>query len=106
VKLRSYAILLITSKVLDARRSFDKLRINSSDDRGVWSNTAQAFRQAQGRMRGAIEGNAADDALMVDQGSTNDLARRTQKWYFGSQKCSKRSTAFDYEQVGPPLKAH
>ena len=30
-----------------------------SDDRGVWSNTPQG---------GAIEGNAADDALMVDQG--------------------------------------
>jgi hypothetical protein len=29
-----------------------------SDDRGVWSNTPQG---------GAIEGNAADDALMVDQ---------------------------------------
>jgi hypothetical protein len=30
-----------------------------SDDRGVWSNTPQG---------GVIEGNAADDALMVDQG--------------------------------------
>jgi hypothetical protein len=27
-----YAVLLITSKALDARRSFEELRINSSDD--------------------------------------------------------------------------
>jgi hypothetical protein len=32
MKPESYAVLLITSKALDARRSFDKLRINSSDD--------------------------------------------------------------------------
>jgi hypothetical protein len=32
MKAESYAALLITSKALDARRSFDKLRINSSDD--------------------------------------------------------------------------
>jgi len=32
VKLAGYEVLLIASKVLDARRSFDKLRINSSDD--------------------------------------------------------------------------
>jgi hypothetical protein len=38
LKSAAYAIFLITSKVLDARR------------------------------RGAIEGNAADDALLVDQG--------------------------------------
>jgi hypothetical protein len=31
-KLKGYAVALITIKVLDARRSFDKLRINSSDD--------------------------------------------------------------------------
>jgi hypothetical protein len=32
MKPESYAVLLINSKALDARRSFDKLRINSSDD--------------------------------------------------------------------------
>jgi hypothetical protein len=32
MKPESYAALLITSKVLDARRFFDKLRINSIDD--------------------------------------------------------------------------
>jgi len=35
-----------------------------SDDRGVWSNTPQG---------GAIEGNAADDVLMVDQGGRSGL---------------------------------
>ncbi|MDD5450283.1 MAG: hypothetical protein PHT49_00045 [Desulfovibrionales bacterium] len=34
-----------------------------SDDGGVWSNTPQG---------GAIEGNAADDVLMVDQGPVLD----------------------------------
>jgi hypothetical protein len=32
MKPESYGLLLIASKALDARRSFDKLRINSSDD--------------------------------------------------------------------------
>jgi hypothetical protein len=32
MKAESYTVLLITSKALDARRSFDKLRMNSSDD--------------------------------------------------------------------------
>jgi hypothetical protein len=32
MKPAGFAVLLITSKALDARRSFDKLRINSSDD--------------------------------------------------------------------------
>ncbi|MFC1869129.1 hypothetical protein ACFL0H_13505 [Thermodesulfobacteriota bacterium] len=32
------------------------------------SNEPQDCREAQGRTRGVIEGNAVDDALMVDQG--------------------------------------
>jgi hypothetical protein len=43
MKSAGYGIFLITSKVLDARRG------------------------------GAIEGNAADDALMVDQGKDKNL---------------------------------
>ena len=35
-----------------------------SDDRGVWINTPQG---------GAIEGNAADDALLADQGVKSNL---------------------------------
>jgi len=51
-------VFLITSKVLDARR------------RGA---TTEAYRgnTSQG---GAIEGNAADDTLMVDQGCCNAIA--------------------------------
>jgi len=50
VKSAGYGVFLITSKVLDARR------------RGA---TTEAYGTPQG---GAIEGNAAEDALMVDQG--------------------------------------
>jgi hypothetical protein len=32
------------------------------------TNTPQACRAPQGRTRGVIEGNAADDASLVDQG--------------------------------------
>ena len=43
-----------------------------SDDWGVWSNTPQG---------GAIEGNAADDALMVVQGNLCKLDSLTQRAY-------------------------
>jgi hypothetical protein len=50
LKSAGYGIFLTTSKVLDARR------------------------------RGAIEGNAADDALMVDQGFPKALTGKTEEY--------------------------
>jgi hypothetical protein len=38
-------------------------------------NTPQAFREPQGQTRGAIEGNAADDALLVEQGFSIPIDR-------------------------------
>ena len=67
LKSPGYGVFLITSKVLDARRRGATTEVYGG------SNTPQACREPQGRTRGAIEGNAADDALMVDQGECNLL---------------------------------
>jgi hypothetical protein len=62
LKPAAYGLFLITSKVLDARR------------RGVTTEAYDQYaarppaRRAYAPEGGAIEGNAADDALMVDQG--------------------------------------
>jgi len=53
LKSAGYEIFLITSKALDARR-----RGATTEAYGTRNNTPQG---------GGIEGNAADDALMVDQ---------------------------------------
>ncbi|MBW2171012.1 MAG: hypothetical protein JRF69_03360 [Deltaproteobacteria bacterium] len=55
-----FGVFLITSKVLDARR------------RGA---TTEAWRMSNTPQGGAIEGNAADDALMVDQGHEYSLQK-------------------------------
>jgi hypothetical protein len=59
-----YAAFLITSRVLDVRR------------RGVTTEAYGVIRRKPAPAKaggGAIEGNAADDALMVDQGSNKIL---------------------------------
>jgi hypothetical protein len=53
LKTAGYGVFLITSKALDARR------------RGA---TTEAYGGSNTPQGGGIEGNAADDALMVDQG--------------------------------------
>jgi len=64
LKSTGYGIFLITSKVLDARR------------RGA---TTEAYGGSNTPHGGAIEGNAADDALMVDQGNPFTLTSKTLK---------------------------
>jgi hypothetical protein len=54
-------VCLISSKVLDAR--------HRGATTGAYGNTPQG---------GAIEGNAADDALMVDQALENRLKKRVE----------------------------
>ena len=58
MKPESCAVLLITSKALDARR------------RGATTEAYGAIRRKEERSLARLwrEGNAADDALMVDQG--------------------------------------
>jgi hypothetical protein len=62
LKLVGYVAFLITSKVLDVRR-----RGATTEAYGV-IHRKPAPAKAGG---GAIEGNAADDALMVNQGGGN-----------------------------------
>jgi len=66
MKLVGYIALLITSKVLDVRRRGARTEAYGEIRR------KPAPAQAGG---GAIEGNAADDALMVDQGNGSGVVK-------------------------------
>ena len=59
MKLAVYGVFLITSKVLDARR-----RGATTEAYGAIGRKPAPAKAGEG----VIEGNAADDALMVDQG--------------------------------------
>jgi hypothetical protein len=73
MKSAAYGVFLITSKVLDARRRgamtepYGAIRRKASGPQGLRPLRAvcSTSRKPEG---GAIEGNTADDALLVDQG--------------------------------------